>query len=90
MRNVHGRTYPTKHINVPGWLTHLEWNTPKQLSTRDKGIIYSPDSSRGLEVYVDADFTGAFDHLDSNNVDTARSRHGYIITYAGMPIIWKA
>ncbi len=59
-------------------------------STRDKGIIYKPDSSRGLEVYVDADFAGTYDRLDSDNVDTARSRHGYIITYAGMPIIWKS
>ena len=39
---------------------------------------------------MDADFAGAFDRLDSDNVDTARSRHGYIITYAGMPIIWKS
>ena len=43
-----------------------------------------------MEVYVDADFAGTFDRLDSENVDTARSRHGYIITYAGMPATWKS
>ncbi len=58
--------------------------------TKNKGIIYAPDPSRGLEVYVDADFAGTFDHLDPDNIDTARSRHGYIITYAGMPVIWKS
>jgi len=58
--------------------------------TRHEGIIYTPDCSRGLEVYVDADFAGNFDRLDSQNVDTARSRHGYIITYAGMPVTWKS
>ena len=59
-------------------------------STKNNGIIYAPDTSRGLEVYVDADFAGTFDRLDSDNIDTARSRHGYIITYAGMPVIWKS
>ena len=58
--------------------------------TRNEGIIYAPDYSRGLEVYVDADFAGTFDRLDSENVDTARSRHGYIITYAGMPVTWTS
>jgi len=58
--------------------------------TRHEGIIYTPDSSKGLEVYVDADFAGTFDRQDTQNVDTARSRHGYIITYAGMPIVWKS
>jgi len=56
--------------------------------TRHEGIIYTPDSSKGLEVYVDADFTGTFDRQDTQNVDTARSRHGYIITYAEIPIVY--
>ena len=25
-----------------------------------------------------------------NDRDTARSRHGYMITYAGYPIVWKS
>jgi len=57
--------------------------------TEDKEIIYVPDRSRGLEVYVDADFAGNYDYSDTN-VDTARSRHGYIITYVGMPIVCKS
>ena len=28
------------------------------LDTRDKGMIYRPDITRGLECYVDADFSG--------------------------------
>ena len=58
--------------------------------TRQEGLIYTPDNWKGLEVYVDADFAGTFDRQDCQNVDTARSRHGYIITYTGMPIIWKS
>ena len=58
--------------------------------TRQEGLIYTPDNSKGLEVYVDADFAGTFDRQDCQNIDTARSRHGYIITYTGMPIVWKS
>jgi hypothetical protein len=28
------------------------------LSSKNKVMIYSPDSSKGIEVYVDADFAG--------------------------------
>ena len=28
------------------------------LGTQDKGIHYKPDSTKGLECYVDADFAG--------------------------------
>jgi hypothetical protein len=44
-----------------------------------------------LEVYVDADFAGNFDQKESHLRDTARSRHGYIIMYEGVPITtWKS
>ena len=58
--------------------------------TRDKGTILSPDPSRGLEVYVDADFAGNWDSRESDDKDTARSRHGYYISYAGCLITWKS
>ena len=54
--------------------------------TADKGIIYRPDRRRGLEVFVDADFSGNYHKEDCENPDTTRSRHGYIIIYAGLPI----
>jgi hypothetical protein len=43
-----------------------------------------------LEVYVDADFSGNWDPKETQNRDTAQSRHGYIITYAGCTILWKS
>ena len=42
------------------------------------------------EVHVDADFVGNWDPADTGNLDTAKSRHGYCITYAGCPICWKS
>ena len=49
-----------------------------------------PDSTRGIEVFVDADFAGNWDRNGSLHPDTARSRHGYIIKFLGCPIIWKS
>lgn len=45
---------------------------------------------KGLEVFVDADFAGNWDPKEAWDRDTARSRHGYIIRYAGCPVTWKS
>ena len=58
--------------------------------TRDKGTILTPNHEKGFEVYVDADFAGNFDRTNTQNRDTARSRHGYIIMYKGCPLTWKS
>jgi hypothetical protein len=39
---------------------------------------------------VDADFSGNWDPKESQDRDTARSRHGYILMYAGCAVLWKA
>lgn len=57
-------------------------------ATRDKGIILRPDASKSLECYVDADFAGNWLKEESQYTDTARSRSGFVITYAGCPICW--
>ena len=41
-------------------------------------------------VHVDADFSGNWDPEYAHDRDTARSRHGYFISYAGCPIQWKS
>ena len=53
-------------------------------------MIFQPDLSLGLEVFVDVDFAGNWDFKDTLNRDTAQSRHGYIIRYMGCPILWKS
>jgi len=37
---------------------------------------------------VDADFAGNWKQTEANSRDTTHSRHGYIILYAGCPILW--
>ena len=58
------------------------------LATRDKGIIFKPDVSRGLECHVDADFAGGWADGDQSNPESVLSRAGYVISYAGCPIYW--
>jgi hypothetical protein len=48
------------------------------LSTCEKGMTYKPDSSKGLEVYVDADFSGGWP-ADPGNADNIYSRMGFVI-----------
>jgi len=69
----------------------VKWLGRYLAGTRDKGLILRPDATKGMEIYCDADFAGAWDpELAGEDIDTARSRHGYIITYAGVPLIWKS
>jgi hypothetical protein len=69
----------------------VKWIGRYLLATRDKGYLIKPDPSRGLEVFCDADFAGAWDkELAGEDKDTARSRHGYAIMYAGVPILWHS
>ena len=59
-------------------------------ATADKGITITPDKDRGLEVHVDADFAGNWTYEGTSHPDAARSRHGYVISYAGCPLLWKS
>jgi hypothetical protein len=59
--------------------------------TRDRGTIMTPMPEKDLEVYVDASFCGDWNPKEAaTDRDTARSRHGYIIRYAGCPLLWKS
>jgi hypothetical protein len=68
----------------------LRWLGRYLRETRTQGTILRPVKGKDLEVYVDADFSGNWDPKETKDVDTARSRHGYIIMYAGCPILWKS
>ena len=47
----------------------------------DKGKIYSPDMDKGFAVHVYNYFSGNWDKEDSENTDTAISRHVFVISY---------
>ena len=69
----------------------VRWLGRYLAGTRDKGTIMRPIQSKELEVYVDASFCGDWCPDEAaRDRDTARSRHGYIISYAGCPLLWKS
>jgi len=60
------------------------------LATRDKGFIMAPKSHL-FDCWVDADFAGNWaKECDPFDIDNVRSRSGFIIDYAGVPIIWQS
>ena len=69
----------------------LRWLGRYLKGTRNKGLILKPEKGRGIEVYVDAVFSGNWDPIKPHkDRDTARSRHGYIVSYEGSPLLWKS
>jgi hypothetical protein len=60
------------------------------IGTADKGIILHPND-HSFEVYADADFSGLWDKDTAmEDPSTAKSRSGYVILYAGCPILWTS
>ena len=58
--------------------------------THDKGLLVKPDGTYNLKCWVDADFAGLYGREPSENPNAARSRYGYVITFGGVPLIWKS
>ena len=61
------------------------------MRSRDVGIRFSSDPRKGFECYCDADFAGNWNKAGvEHDPSTAKSRSGWIIFYAGCPIIWAS
>jgi hypothetical protein len=58
------------------------------LLTHDRGMMYTPNPTKGIKIYVDANFAGGWDPGDAMNADNVYSQTGYAILYAGCPIYW--
>ena len=55
------------------------------LDTRDKGMIYRPDITQGLECYVDADFSGGWKDGNHDSPESVFSRTGFFNNVCWMP-----
>ena len=60
------------------------------LGIEDKGLTCEPDNSKGLEIFIDADFASRFDKAVAEDPASVNSRTGFVIKHAGCPIIWKS
>ena len=60
------------------------------MATKDEGIILDP-TDEAFECYADADFAGLWNkETATDDASTAKSRSGYIIRFAGCPIMWAS
>jgi hypothetical protein len=60
------------------------------LSTSEEGIICKPNDE-SLTCYADASFAGEWvKEIAEMESDTAKSRSGYIVQYAGCPKVWSS
>ena len=51
-------------------------------------MIYRPDITRGLQCYVDADFSGGWKDGNHDSPESVLSCTGFVIMYDGFPITW--
>ena len=51
------------------------------MGTKDRGILFAPDQSKGLECFVDAEFAGGWSKEDASDPDNVLSRTGFVIFY---------
>ncbi len=59
--------------------------------TRGKGIKIKPNREKSFECYVDASHAGDWKQQSaSDDPTTAKSRTGFIITFADRPIVWTS
>jgi len=58
--------------------------------TKEHGLILIIDKNCGIECFVDADFACAYNKKDPTNPRDYLSRTGYVVKYAGCPIIWTS
>ena len=58
--------------------------------TRTDGILFTPDPSKGLDMYCDADFCGLYNSEDHQDPVSVKSRTGYVLTLFGCPLLWAS
>jgi hypothetical protein len=68
----------------------VTWLCRYLAGTQDKGLILHPNKSLSFDCYVDADFAGNWIKDEADDIDTARSRAGWVIMFAGCPITWAS
>ncbi len=57
------------------------------LKTKERGLIINPNEDCQLKCFVDADFSGLWKVEDPEDKKSATSRTGFVLTYAGIPIM---
>jgi Reverse transcriptase (RNA-dependent DNA polymerase) len=56
--------------------------------TMEQGLEFKPTAAMELDMYVDADFAGLWNHEDDQDPVCVKSRTGYVITLGSCPVTW--
>ena len=57
----------------------------------DNGIILMPDlDNLAIDLHIDTDFAGSWNLNDPENASGVKSRTGFVLTFAGVPLLWKS
>ena len=60
------------------------------LGSKNRGIVFKSEPHKGLECYVDANFVGGWNKEDAGDLDDVLSRTGFVVFYAGCPLVWAS
>ena len=50
--------------------------------------MFNPSKKLVVDCYADADFAGLWGHEDPQDPICARSRTGFVVTFANCPLLW--
>ena len=56
--------------------------------TKDNGLVFNPSKKLVVECYADVDFAGLWGYENSHDPIYARSRTGFVVTFANCPLLW--
>ena len=59
-------------------------------NTSSRGMIINPTRELTIDAYPDADFAGMYGHEKPTDPACAKSRSGFVIVFAGVPVLWKS
>jgi hypothetical protein len=59
-------------------------------STSTRGMVINPTRELSIDAYPDADFAGMYGYESPTDPACAKSRSGFIIVFAGVPVMWQS
>ena len=58
--------------------------------TNDNGLVFNLSKKLVVDCYADADFAGLWGHEDPQDPICARSRTGFVVTFANCYLLWMS
>ena len=55
--------------------------------TKDNGLVFNPSKNLVMDCYADADFVGLWGYGNPKDPIYARSRTGFVVTFANCPLL---